>query len=1831
MHLILNLFHQYRKTFVNIFYYNIQKYAFQFQVKINHLQLLIIQICLNFNFYFQKIYLIIIKKLVNQFYIYIKLILIHYLYYIIIIIFNCKIINEFQQYLNLKQQQKNNYIKISYCIVTKGLKIKLNLNQLEQNYKKKNQSKLSKSILNNDFEIQQEKEKNLAFKPNFFVHNKQLRVQSIQISKIIIFLQIFTFLYLFQTKFSQNSLFIFNEQNYLRKSIVWFHEWIYFEYFITTAILANTIILTLQDYRFRIDPQLLSQWRKNLIDQSELIFSVIFIAEFILKIIGMGMAFEKGSYLRDGWNILDFLVVCQSFLNFLPNNSINFNALRVLRILKSLKNINAIKGIKIIVSSLIESLPFLGNVFVFLLFVIIFFGIMGIQLFSDSNEFRCKFTENPINGIWETDITIERLCTIYKCPENKFCGSNAIAGLQINNIEKNQQFLNYGYTQFDNLAQSIFTVFQIITTEGWTNILFTLIDVVQPIVVYIYFISLIVFGSYFLQNLIFAVINQCFLQYHQKNQSQIQLNQQQKMNSLIAIKLNDMPLQIKSYQIPNNKNNDSNLQVQKGSAFELNQDVQKQQKQFPSSFKKNSENINISKIEQIQDFMKIIIESSVFNIIINFTLACNIIVISLDRYPISNQEAQMLNMFNYAFTFIFTIEMIFKIFAYGIKYYVYMYIYFYILISFQNQRQYFKDALNVFGTFSVSISIIDIMLVLTKQNGEGQVAIITSLRSLRLFRIFKFARSFKNLRKLLLTIILTAQQMLNFMILLFLFIVISSLLGMELFAYQALFDENYNPTNDKQIGVSPRNNFDTFCQSLITVFILLTNEQWNIIQYDFMRSFDSYWPALYFVSVIIIGNIILLKVFSAMLFQNFSQVKKQIENENSFKVQPDQNAQKQNIKKQGNKNLQSNINQNVPHFKIEQNISQLNAVNSLISTSPIKNRKRKINFNIQQHSSICNNHQKINNQNINPSDFLYFVNCSQNNQNSVDKSAQETVSKVINGSVENKNNSFQSKEKNTFAFLNEINFNENYLGSSLLICQMNVCLRKNIFKIVINKYFQLFIIFTIVLSSIIMCVTSPLEDPNSDYQWYLDLFDKIFTCIFVLEMILKIIAYGAFFNGPNSYFRQSQNILDFFIVIFSLFTFFDSIKQSGLSQLQVFRLLRVLRPFRLISKNEGLKIAINSLVLSIPSIISLFFISLIFFLLFSIIGVSYFKGSFYNCVTTDQIKQVENKTDCMDLGGDWVNSYLNFDNVLNGMITLFVLLTTEGWVDIMQQGIDSTGIDFQPKYNNNVYCSIFFIFFMILCNFFLLNLFAGIIVDQFNNQKSKIGRLDILTKEQQKWVEILKRIIQQRLYVQMKISISSNKFRQKIFQFVKSKFFDNFIISTIILNTLALCMCWNRQPHISWYIVQHANQAFLIIFSIELILKIIAFGKNFFKDISNNFDFFIVFFSNLGIIIEIQPSLLDFSILISFIIIFRIVRVLRLIKKAKSFVIIFNAIIVSLPGLANITALLFLTLLFFSVLGMGLFAFVKPNQGITEKSNFNSFETSFFLLFKSASGEQWNQILIDLSQSMQPNSVCFSVTNYEDYQEKGINGCGNFLGTLFFILFQLIYTITILNLFIAIILEGFQKATNDQNSLIKPIIIQDFKKVWSNYDKKGTGFVKVQYLVDILSILDKPFGWADTKEISQSRKNLILIFLDIKLFIQKKKKLQINQFYINFYDTLIQLSHKIVGQIQFDEVNIKVLHQLEKNIQKKMQSNIFQESNFQFRDYISVKIIEEKIIERNLKKKTAQSTQQQNIIILQSIDFQKKNLIQKSYQYLLLIQQIFIYQQYLYIQIQVKI
>ena len=184
-------------------------------------------------------------------------------------------------------------------------------------------------------------------------------------------------------------------------------------------------------------------------------------------------------------------------------------------------------------------------------------------------------------------------------------------------------------------------------------------------------------------------------------------------------------------------------------------------------------------------------------------------------------------------------------------------------------------------------------------------------------------------------------------------------------------------------------------------------------------------------------------------------------------------------------------------------------------------------------------------------------------------------------------------------------------GNSLIIMGPDNCFRLFITRIVKSPKFDMFILLLIAISSIFLALDNPLNDPNSGLAAFLVYSDYILTSFFLAEALLKIIAFGFLFNGEVSYIRNGWNAIDFAVVIISVASLV--ISGNRFKIVKIFRLLRILRPLRVVSKNKGLKIGIQALFSAIPRLFNVTIISLLFFIICGIIGINYFKGTFYSC------------------------------------------------------------------------------------------------------------------------------------------------------------------------------------------------------------------------------------------------------------------------------------------------------------------------------------------------------------------------------------------------------------------------------------------------------------------------------------------------------------------------------------------------------------------------------------------------------------------------------------------
>nr|KAF6375275.1 sodium voltage-gated channel alpha subunit 8 [Pipistrellus kuhlii] len=486
-------------------------------------------------------------------------------------------------------------------------------------------------------------------------------------------------------------------------------------------------------------------------------------------------------------------------------------------------------------------------------------------------------------------------------------------------------------------------------------------------------------------------------------------------------------------------------------------------------------------------------------------------------------------------------------------------------------------------------------------------------------------------------------------------------------------------------------------------------------------------------------------------------------------------------------------------------------------------------------------------------------------------------------------------------------------------------------------------------------------------------------------------------------------------------------------------------------------------------------VCLIFWLIFSIMGVNLFAGKYHYCFNETseirfEIEIVNNKTDCERLmeGNNteirWKNVKINFDNVGAGYLALLQVATFKGWMDIMYAAVDSRKPDEQPKYEDNIYMYIYFVIFIIFGSFFTLNLFIGVIIDNFNQQKKKFGGQDIfMTEEQKKYYNAMKKLGSKK--PQKPIPRPVNKIQGIVFDFVTQQAFDIVIMMLICLNMVTMMVETDTQSKQMENILYWINLVFVIFFTCECVLKMFALRHYYFTIGWNIFDFVVVILSIVGMFLaDIIEKYFVSPTLFRVIRLARIGRILRLIKGAKGIRTLLFALMMSLPALFNIGLLLFLVMFIFSIFGMSNFAYVKHEAGIDDMFNFETFGNSMICLFQITTSAGWDGLLLPILNRPPDCSLD------KEHPGSGFKGdCGNpSVGIFFFVSYIIISFLIVVNMYIAIILENFSVATEESADPLSEDDFETFYEIWEKFDPDATQFIEYCKLADFADALEHP-------------------------------------------------------------------------------------------------------------------------------------------------------------------
>ncbi|XP_078045541.1 calcium voltage-gated channel subunit cacophony isoform X4 [Augochlora pura] len=1437
------------------------------------------------------------------------------------------------------------------------------------------------------------------------------------------------------------SLFILSEDNCIRKHTRFIIEWPPFEYAVLLTIIANCVVLALEEHLPKQDKTILAQK----LEASEIYFLGIFCVEASLKILALGFVLHRGSYLRNIWNIMDFFVVVTGFITAFSQGidlDMDLRTLRAIRVLRPLKLVSGIPSLQVVLKSIIKAMAPLLQIGLLVLFAIVIFAIIGLEFYSGTLHKTC-YSIRDIHFIVKEGEQASP-CNTDNKSEAPF-GAH-VCDANVSTCMDHWEGPNFGITSFDNIAFAMLTVFQCITMEGWTAILYWTNDALGSTYNWIYFIPLIVLGSFFMLNLVLGVLSGEFAKEREKvenRQSFLKLRRQQQLERELNCYLNwickaeevilaeertteEEKLHIlegrrraaaKKKRMKNlGKSRSTDTEEEEGDDDQDDEPKKSLKGYSRSSYIKSRAKDKGTCVQfwraekRFRFWIRNSVKSQKFYWFVIVLVFFNTVCVAVEHYGQPPWLTEFLYFAEFVFLALFMMEMFIKVYALG-------------------PRTYFESSFNRFDCVVISGSIFEVIWSALKSGSFG----LSVLRALRLLRIFKVTKYWKSLRNLVISLLSSMRSIISLLFLLFLFILIFALLGMQLFGGQFNFEYGTPPTN-----------FNTFPIALLTVFQILTGEDWNEVMYQGIESQGGHrrgmMYSLYFIVLVLFGNYTLLNVFLAIAVDNLANAQELSAAEDEENVE-DKEKQAQELEKEI-ESLQKPKDGSPPKVAV-------------CPPSPTQNFKDGKGGKQSSEEKKQDEDDDTGPKPMLPYSSMFILSPT----NPVRRAAHWVV----------------NLRYFDFFIMVVISLSSIALAAEDPVWEdspRNEVL--NYFDYAFTGVFTVEMILKIIDLGIIL-------HPGSYLREFWNIMDAV-------VVICAAVSFAFDMTGSSA----GQNL--------------STIK--SLRVLRVLRPLKTIK--RVPKLKAVFDCVVNSLKNVINILIVYILFQFIFAVIaVQLFNGKFFyctdeskyteedcQGQYFVFDEGAMLPEPKKR--------EWLSQSFHYDNVMAAMLTLFAVQTGEGWPQILQNSMAATYEDKGPIQNFRIEMSIFYIVYFIVFPFFFVNIFVALIIITFQEQGEAELQDGEIDKNQKSCIDFT---IQARpLERYMPKERNSVKFR--IWKIVVSTPFEYFIMGLIILNTLLLMMKFHRQSDAYKNTLKYMNMCFTGMFTVECILKIAAFGvryheapptlldiltvvnlivtllfliecilklvafgcKNFFKDAWNTFDFITVIGSIVdALVIEFGCNFLcplqENFINVGFLRLFRAARLIKLLRQGYTIRILLWTFVQSFKALPYVCLLIAMLFFIYAIIGMQVFGNIAldPETSITKHNNFQSFIQGLMLLFRCATGEAWPNIMLSCIKG-RPCDV------KAGKQEPG--GCGSNIAYAYFVSFIFFCSFLMLNLFVAVIMDNFDYLTRD-SSILGAHHLDEFVRIWAEYDPSATGRIHYTEMYDMLKNMDPPLGFGN--------------------------------------------------------------------------------------------------------------------------------------------------------------
>ncbi|XP_037808966.1 voltage-dependent calcium channel type A subunit alpha-1 isoform X2 [Lucilia sericata] len=1412
------------------------------------------------------------------------------------------------------------------------------------------------------------------------------------------------------------SLFILTEDNPIRKYTRFIIEWPPFEYTVLLTIIANCVVLALEEHLPECDKTVLAQK----LEKTETYFLCIFCVEASLKILALGLVLHKHSYLRNIWNIMDFFVVVTGFMTQFPQlgPEVDLRTLRAIRVLRPLKLVSGIPSLQVVLKSIIKAMAPLLQIGLLVLFAIVIFAIIGLEFYSGALHKTCYSLEDPNKPVKEgesetpcnTDTLTDKGGGAYMCNyTTSMC------------LEK-WDGPNSGITSFDNIGFAMLTVFQCITMEGWTAILYWTNDALGSQFNWIYFVPLIVIGSFFMLNLVLGVLSGEFS--NERNRVERRMEFQKcrfrAMFQTAMVSYLDWITQAEEVILAEERTTEE----ERMHIMEARRRNAAKRKKLKSLGKSKSTDTEEEEGEEdygddgylktrskpqgsctgfwrkeksFRYWIRKTVKKQWFYWFVIVLVFLNTVCVAVEHYGQPKYLSDFLYYAEYVFLGLFMSEMFIKMYA-------------------MSPRIYFESSFNRFDCVVISGSIFEVIWSEVKGGSFG----LSVLRALRLLRIFKVTKYWSSLRNLVISLLNSMRSIISLLFLLFLFILIFALLGMQLFGGQFNFSSG-----------TPETNFNTFPIALLTVFQILTGEDWNEVMYQGIISQGGAKRGMiysvYFIVLVLFGNYTLLNVFLAIAVDNLANAQELTAAEEE-QVEEDKEKQLQELEKEmealqgdgshvenggdGSTAAVKKSKKKEEEKKEEEEVTEgpkpMLPYSSMFILSPTNPIRRGAHWVV----------------NLRYFDFFIMVVIS---LSSIALAAEDPV----------RENSPRNKILNYFDYAFTGVFTIEML---LKIVDLGVILHPGSY---LREFWNIMDAVVVICAAVSFGFDMSGSSAGQNLSTIKSL--RVLRVLRPLKTIKRVPKLKAVFDCVVNSLKNVVNIL----IVYILFQFIFSVIGVQLFNGKFFYCTDESKHTAeecqgsYFKYEEGELLPRPELRIWKPRSFHYDNVAAAMLTLFAVqTGEGWPQVLQHSMAATYEDRgPIQNFR--IEMSIFYIVYFIVFPFFFVNIFVALIIITfqEQGEAELQDGEIDK----------NQKSCIDFTIGARPLERYMPKNR---------NTFKYKVWRIVVSTPFE---YFIMMLIVFNTLLLMMKYH-NQGEMYEKSLKYINMGFTGMFSVETV-LKIIGFGVKnffkdpWNIFDLIT--VLGSIVDALWMEFGHDQTPPVIQYHYTYNHYISSNNTA-----RQFTVHINHQQTLTDSnSINVGFLRLFRAARLIKLLRQGYTIRILLWTFVQSFKALPYVCLLIAMLFFIYAIIGMQVFGNIKlgtVENSITRHNNFQSFIQGVMLLFRCATGEAWPNIML----------ACLKGRPCDDEAEKGDETCGSTLAYAYFVSFIFFCSFLMLNLFVAVIMDNFDYLTRD-SSILGAHHLDEFVRIWAEYDPNATGRIHYTEMYDMLKNMDPPLGFGN--------------------------------------------------------------------------------------------------------------------------------------------------------------